>query len=150
MSQGNVELVRSLIPPPEVDLALIARDEATQAIFRQAFGALFTPDFECGWPGSPTTYRGLEGLRELWNDWLEPWQSYHTEVDELIDLGDRVLALVRDYGRRSGVDGEMHAVGASLWTLREGKVARVHFYPDRAQALEVVGLQQDHERPLRD
>jgi hypothetical protein len=39
-------------------------------------------------PGSPaTTYVGLDGFRATWRDWLAPWASYRTEIEELIDVG---------------------------------------------------------------
>jgi ketosteroid isomerase-like protein len=50
--------------------------------------------------------------------------------------------LVRDYGRRAGMSAEISVLGAAVWTVRDGKIARVRFYPDRAEALQAVGLQE--------
>jgi hypothetical protein len=38
--------------------------------------------------------------------------------------------------------GEMHAKGANLFHLRDGKVIRLVFYRDRERALEAVGLRE--------
>ena len=33
-------------------------------------------------------------------------------------------------------------IAAAVWTVRDGKVARVEFYTDRAAALEAIGLEE--------
>ena len=90
--------------------------------------------------GQARTYPGLEGLRRNWLDWLEPWATYRSSIDELIDAGDRVVLLLRDHGRREGMEEEVELIGASVCTIREGKLARWEDYPDRADALEAAGL----------
>jgi ketosteroid isomerase-like protein len=35
---------------------------------------------------------------------------------------------------------EVSVVSAAVWTVRDGKVARVAFYLNRSEALEAVGL----------
>jgi hypothetical protein len=91
-------------------------------------------------PGTTRRYVGLEGFRQNWLDWLEPWVTYRSTIDEVIDLGDRVMLLIRDYGRREGMDAEVEMMGAAIWTIREGKVARIEFHNDRANALKAAGL----------
>ena len=65
MSQENVEIVRALIPPPEVDVAALIRDDA---LFKQTASALsdvIDPDIEAvaAWQGgSRTTYVGIEAV----------------------------------------------------------------------------------------
>jgi ketosteroid isomerase-like protein len=60
----------------------------------------------------------------------------------MIDAGDDVVVLVRDYGRRAGMAVEVSMVGASIWTVRDGKIAKAAFYPNRSDALEAVGLSE--------
>ena len=148
MSRENVELVTGLQPAPEADIAALFREEASRAALREAVAPLFHPDFEAETAsglqasGLKTSYRGLDGLTELWLDWLEPWESYRTEIEEAIDLGDQVLLLVRDYGRRQGMESEVSLLGAALWTIADGKITRAVFYGERAEALEAVGLRE--------
>ena len=59
-----------------------------------------------------------------------------------IDLGDDVLLLVSDYGRRVDMDSEVRLFGAAIWTVTDGKIARAAFYSDRAAALEAAGLSE--------
>lgn len=55
-------------------------------------------------------------------------------------MGDRVLVITDDYGRRPGMSVEVHLRGAAVWTVRQGKVVGADFYARREQALEAVGL----------
>jgi ketosteroid isomerase-like protein len=92
-------------------------------------------------PGAePARYTGLDGLRTGWLDWMEPWASYRSNVEELIDLGDSVVVLVRDYGRRDPDAPEIEQIGGAIWTVRDGKIARVEFYARRDEALAGAGL----------
>jgi ketosteroid isomerase-like protein len=141
MSQENVELVRALIPSPETDVASLLRDDELFEATRQALAPLFHPDFEsvAVWQGGPI-YSGVDGFREMWLDWVQPWATYHIRVDEVIDAGDRVVVLVRDRGRRRDMDAEVELISGSVWTVRDSRVARVEFCGDRDEALETAGI----------
>jgi ketosteroid isomerase-like protein len=78
----------------------------------------------------------------MWLEWLAPWTSYRSEVEDSLDLGNRVVVLVRDYGRRTPDAPEIEQISAAVWTLDDGKVSDVAFYPDRAAALKAVGLEE--------
>jgi ketosteroid isomerase-like protein len=106
--------------------------------------SVYAPDFECIFVRDDVgraTYSGRDGLRAAWLDWLEPWASYRTELEDFIDAGEgRVVVLTRDYARREGMEAEVYFEGAPVWTVRNGKVARVEFYMNRAEGLAVAGL----------
>jgi ketosteroid isomerase-like protein len=142
MSQENVEMVKALLPPSGTDILPLIRDEEAFARLREALSPFLADDFQGAtvFPGLTRTFAGLEGFREAWLDWLEPWATYRSIIEELIDAGDRVVNLVRDYGRRKGMDEEVELVGAAIWTIRDGKVARYDAYVDRADALKAAGL----------
>ena len=144
MSRENVEIVRRIQPGPEVDLAAVLRDDSAFESFVEAVQPLFHSDFEAVVISSLQSDRhtGLRGLRAAWLDWLEGWNSYRVEVEELLDAGDDVVVAVRDYARRADMDTEVAQHGASIWTVREGKIARAAFYPDRMEALKAVGLRE--------
>jgi hypothetical protein len=138
MTQENVELVTALYPQPGADMAELVRNEGTFAAVSEAIGPLLTDDFHIVdvLPGVTRTYVGLEGFRQNWLDWLEPWATYRSTIDEAIDLGERVVLLIRDHARREEMDAEVEMMGAVIWTIREGKVARIEFHNDRAKALK--------------
>jgi ketosteroid isomerase-like protein len=137
--------VRSLHPQPDTDIAALFRDEDAFARVREVLGPFLTDDYESVmvWPAQSRAYVGLEGGRQNWVDWLEPWATYRTTIDELIDAGERVVVLLRDHERREDMDAEVEIIGAAIWTIRDGKVARIEHHSDRAQALEAAGLAQD-------
>jgi SnoaL-like domain len=143
MSKKNVDLVKALLPQPDTDISSLFRDEEASARMRDALSPLLTDDFESATvlAGETRTYAGPEGFRELWLDWLEPWATYRSITDEVIDVGERVVVLFRDYGRRQDMEAEIELIGAAIWTIRGGKVARIEHHSDRAQALEAAGLQ---------
>jgi hypothetical protein len=141
MSEANVELVRGLIPPPDVDVASLIRDESLFEQARAAFEPFVDPDVEAVamWLPAARTYVGINGFRRMWLDWLEPWATYYVRVDEMIDAGDRVVALIRDRARRHDVDAEVEISAGSVWTIRNQRVVKVEFRT-REDALEAAGL----------
>jgi ketosteroid isomerase-like protein len=145
MSQEDVEIVRRLLSPFEQgDLVPSFRDEAISTSITTASAPFFTRDFECVFVRDDVgraAYSGLDGLRAAWLDWLLPWESYHAGVEDVIDVGDgRVLVLTNDHARPKGASAEVNFMGAPVWTVREGKVARIEFYWNRAHGLAAVGL----------
>jgi ketosteroid isomerase-like protein len=140
---SNVDLVQSLQPDPEVDFAQVFRDDDMWAALGEARGA-YHPEVESVRPGLPDgkTYTGLDGLRDMWLEWLAPWRSYRVEAEDVIDLGDRVLVLAHVFGRLEGSQAEVRNTVASVFTVRDGKIARVEFYLERAEALKAVGLEE--------
>jgi ketosteroid isomerase-like protein len=82
--------------------------------------------------GSQISGTGLEGMVEGWREWLEPYEAYVVETEDLEDLGGGdVLILVRVHARthRDGVTIE-HAP-AAVATIRDGRLARIRFYLER-------------------
>jgi len=143
MSQENVEIVRALIPPPDADLAPILREDSLFEATSEALGFVLHSELEsvAVWQGG-TAYAGVQGFREMWLDWLQPYVAYYTQVDEIIDAGDRVVVLVRDRARLSDTDYEVDLMAGSVWELREGRIVRVQFCANREQALEAAGLRE--------
>jgi ketosteroid isomerase-like protein len=147
MSHENVELAKALITE-DTDFAPLFRDEDAWSRVSEALSPLITDDFESvmAFPGLTRTHPGLEGFRKNWLDWLEPWATYRTTIEELIDLGDHVVALLRDRGRRHDMETEVELIGATTLTFREGRVARWGDYADRAEAFKAVGLSAEDAR----
>jgi ketosteroid isomerase-like protein len=87
-----------------------------------------------------SSYAGLPGLREFVAAWSEGFASDHVEIEEILDAGERVVAVVRHTGtgRASGITVEQQY--AMVWTLHGGRATRMDMYPTRADALKAVGL----------
>jgi ketosteroid isomerase-like protein len=143
VSAENVELIGSLFPDPDIDMIALFNDDSASSELMQTWAPLFDPDFVSvkHVPGAvPDTAQGLHGLRAGWLDWLAPWASYRAEIEEILDLGDRVLAVICDYARREPDAPEIALKSAVVWTLRDGRIVRAEFYTGgRAEALQAIG-----------
>jgi ketosteroid isomerase-like protein len=144
MSQENVEMVLSLYEAPDVDYAALVRDDDLWNEQAEALAPVFYADFECVMYafGSEKRYAGLDGLRAFLMEWTAPWVTYRIENERAIDLGEQVLLLNRDRGLREGSTQEVVGRIAAVFTIREGKIARLEAYTTRAEALEAVGLSE--------
>jgi ketosteroid isomerase-like protein len=139
---GAADLVRALLPSPEIDLARLVRDEEVFRATIEAAGGVIDPEVEATapWLGEGRCYRGLDGFRRMWLDWLEPWATYNVRVEGIVEEGDRVAVLIRDRGRPHDSSAEVELVAGSVWTVRNGKIARIEFYGTRADLFEATGI----------
>lgn len=86
-------------------------------------------------PGLPGRFVGPEGVARFSAEIAEAWETLQTDVEEVVDLGDRVVVLgrIRYAGRGSGI--ELDAVAAHLWTIENGVPVRLELIGDREEAL---------------
>lgn len=133
MSQRNVEIVQ----------VGYERFAATGELVVE----IVTPDFVWdmsnfrGWP-ERQIYEGTEGARTFLEEWMAAWDDWELEIDALHDAGDKVVALVRQRGRSKPAGTPVEMSFAQVWTLRDGKQARMDMYSDRTEALEAAGLSE--------
>lgn len=85
-------------------------------------------------------FRGRDEVRRFIEDQDAPFESTVAEIERLIPSGDQVVALVKVTRRMRGSTAEMEIRLAHLWTLRDGKFARVQSFAQRERALEAAGL----------
>lgn len=90
-------------------------------------------------------YRGHEGIRQYYRDWLPAWgDGFRFEPRELVDLGgSRLVALVDVVlrGQSSGI--EFAGRSAFLWTLDDqGRVRLEEQHADWEEALAAAGLRE--------
>lgn len=119
---------------------------AVDAINRADFDAVVdevTDDFEFDFSNSRGPMSGIYGREEIrgfLSSFFEAWESVVFEPVELIDLpDDRVLQVgpLRAQGQESGA--AVGARGATVWTIRDGKVAAIKLYQSKEEALEAAG-----------
>jgi hypothetical protein len=86
------------------------------------------------------TLAGREEVKAWLGRFLEAWAELDIEVTDMIESGDRVIALVRfrGLGRGSGVEVDS-GVDAHVWTVRNGKAVGVRLYQGTREALEGLG-----------
>jgi ketosteroid isomerase-like protein len=135
MSRGNVEVMRRMYD------AWIRNDPGVMEAFDPEIEV--HPDPEAHWVGVDKTYRGHEGLVEYMAAVYEAFEDYRPEVEEFLDVDDKVVTLAIEHGRGRGSGADVQAARtAHVWTMRDGKAIRLDLYLDRDRALEAVGLKQ--------
>ena len=128
MSKENVEIVRITYE------ALAQRDlDALEAVMREHVAPGF--EFESVLAGQ--VYRGAQGARDLAADLWET-VDYVPAVEEIIDFGDRVVAVLRISGRGAGSGVPVSQEVAIVYTFKEGKIVRGKSFTSRAEALEAA------------
>jgi ketosteroid isomerase-like protein len=87
--------------------------------------------------------RGRSEIRQMYEREAEAWDRQRIQPERLIDAGDRVVVIQREYqrGRSSGL--ELLIETAAVVDLRNGRVVRIQGYMDRAVALKPVGLSEE-------
>jgi hypothetical protein len=78
---------------------------------------------------------GPEGFREIWADWLEPWQSYRIYYDQVVERDDKVIMLVRLRGITKHGGVEMEHEAAAVFQFDGDEVSEMEFNLDREDAL---------------
>ena len=139
VSRENVDLVRRLY----AELASQgAGEQFEQRLTDDALSAFFDPRIE--WvppPQSPLaveTYRGFDGVRRYWGEFLSTWDEYGVEALKFDDAGDNVAVVVHIFGSTHGL--ELDETRSSLLTIRDGRVVRVQGFADADGARQAAGL----------
>jgi ketosteroid isomerase-like protein len=131
MSQENVDLVREGIRAMENgDLDTIVASASPEVEF-------VNPDYAL----EPGKRIGPEGLRAGLKGMLDAFDDLRVEVNRLIDLEERVVALgcFSGRGRGSGAQFAPQPFGL-IFTFHHGKLVRYEWYWTASDALEAVGL----------
>ena len=101
------------------------------------------PEAEWDWLFSRETFRGRDQLLRAATDWIETVDGWQLEVEDVIDAtGGRVVVVVRVVARGRGSGVPVYQQVFSVITIRDGKIARIHDYTERAPALEAAGLSE--------
>jgi ketosteroid isomerase-like protein len=133
MSQENVEIVRKM--------ANVFRSDPEAGL--QCLDAEAVMDWTASRAPYSGVYRGHAEIRRMWQATSEAWDEWTTEIREAIEL-DRetvvLVTLVRARGKGSGILVEAH--GASIWSLRDGKVTYAKLFQNKTEALAAVGLSE--------
>ena len=139
MSRQNVDLVRRLYSELASQGSV---EQFEQRLTDDALSAFLDPGIE--WvapPQSPLavdSYRGFDGVRQYWGEFLSTWDEYGIEVLKFDDAGDQIAVVVRIVGRTHGLD--VDETRSSLLTIREGRVVRVQGFTDPHGARQAAGL----------
>jgi ketosteroid isomerase-like protein len=89
-----------------------------------------------------TTYQGHEGAAVLLTEWFGAFDDLGVDVEELIDAGDSVVAVLRVHGHLRGSTQEVDMSETHVLTMHDEKVIEIREYQTKAEALNAVGLEE--------
>jgi ketosteroid isomerase-like protein len=134
MSRADVDFVRGGYE------ALARGDiETFTALSREHLG----PDFEFHLVWDGRVLRGFEGTMQWISDTRETWDDYSQEVEEIIELGDDIVVVLRISARGGGSGVPVAQELAVLWRFEDGKATEARSFTSREEALEAAGVAGD-------
>jgi len=93
-------------------------------------------------PGTPFsgTYSGFDAAVESMRDWMSAFEHFDAKPSDVIDAGEQVIVAWDESGTARGGSVELRETFYMLYTLREGKIVRLAWFADRADAFKAAGL----------
>jgi ketosteroid isomerase-like protein len=85
---------------------------------------------------------GREELTAILAEWLGTWEGWEQEVQEIRDLGERVLVIETQRGRGKGSGIAWEGRFGMLYAVARGRITRWTVYDDLPKALEAAGLSE--------
>lgn len=126
-------------------------ESANAAFVRRAYDLVNAGDFETlvqgfepGFEWHPdelapgqAARRTADDVKEAVDDFTGAFAEFRTEVEELIEEGDQVIAVVRHVGRVGG--GDVQRRETHLWTFADGRPRSLREFEERDAALAAAG-----------
>ena len=155
MSQENVEIVRRLYEDGEaayygrIEALHEANESGDFSEFMAATEEMIDPDFvlrppeDSPFPEAGTReWRGRKGFLRFVAGQAEGFDAMSLEPEEFIDAGDRVVVPLQFGGQARFTGLEVKFAVVHVVMLRDGKLARLDIFMNRAEALEAAGLSE--------
>jgi ketosteroid isomerase-like protein len=138
MSQANVEFIEGLFTAAES-----MDKQALLEILPDVIAQVADPGIE--WVEDPTradatVHRGHDGVLASWRQWLDQWDEYETEVEDVIDCGDDVFVSAREQGRGLASGATVSSRLYVVVTVRSQKITRWREFYDEDAARVAAGL----------
>jgi ketosteroid isomerase-like protein len=133
MTPGNAELISEYVSAYDRGgLDAWAEYWDPEITWRAAEGALD----DVGLMEGPTA------LRRYYEQWEETFDGMRVEIEEVIDVGDQVVAVIRGIGRMKGSDSEIDIRFAAVLRLRDRRIVSGREYFTKEEAL--VAAEEEH------
>jgi len=132
MSQENMEVVRREYA------AFATRDWV-------ALAELCHANVEYETWGPPGRLRGFREMTAYFDEWANVFGEFQVEAEEILEVGDQVVAVERQDARGLKGSEAPETVGytiACLISFKDGRISRVKEYATREEALEAAGLSE--------
>lgn len=139
-----VAIAKRLIPAEGNDFGGVARGGEAERAFRARIGPLLHEDFVSVWPGQDMEAgeaAGMEATMVALRRIGKVFERLVALPERYVDLGDRVLVLLRREGRT--LNGfEFSEEGAVVYVFEGALMVRMQLYAHREPALADTGLTQ--------
>jgi ketosteroid isomerase-like protein len=91
--------------------------------------------------GGGMVYRGREGWVEFMGSWIEDFEDWTFELEEIIEgPGDRVVAVITQRGIGKGSRVPVELRHSAVHDLKDGRVVRSQLFLDPKEAYAAAGL----------
>lgn len=85
-------------------------------------------------------YRGFAAIMEgVFARTAEDWDGFAVDMSDIVDGGDRVVAMGRYTGTSKATGKPMDVQAAHVWTVENGKVVRFQQYVDTLGTARAMG-----------
>lgn len=84
------------------------------------------------------TGHGKEGIKRLFDSYMEAFDALWLEPEEFIDAGDQIVVSLHQRIRGKGSGAEVMGRIAHVWTMSGGAALRLRIFRDKERALEVL------------
>lgn len=132
MNSTNVEIVRKIYRAFETgDMADFAGALAPDIVWNEAENYLYA---------DRNPYVGAQAIMEgVFARTADDFDGFAVRMDDLIDGGDRVVALGRYSGTSRATGAKLDAQAAHVWTLADGKVVQFQQHIDTLGTARTMG-----------
>lgn len=84
------------------------------------------------------TRHGKEGIKQLFDSYMEAFDAFRLEPEEFVDAGDQIVVSLQQRVRGKGSGAEVVGRIAHVWTMRDGTALRLRIFGDKESALEAL------------
>jgi uncharacterized protein len=116
-------------------------ERGVEAIFERLAPQFQVRDRESS-PDRETRY-GREGLKQLFDSYMEAFDAFRLEPEEFIDAGEQIVVSLHQLARGKGSGARVVSRIAHVWTMQEGSAVRLRIFADKETALEVLQAEGD-------
>jgi ketosteroid isomerase-like protein len=133
MSQRNIELVQE---------AMVAYFRDDQEALRELVTADVMVTTRPDQPDARTT-RGYEDFLEITRQWTEAWKDWSFDVLRISETGDFVIVDANQTGQGASSGVPIEGGVTFVYTIADGKIARLQMFASEDEARQAVGLTED-------
>jgi ketosteroid isomerase-like protein len=137
MGSGDMEVLRRMWE--DFSGPIEARHEERERFRELYWHPEITYEEDPRWPGSGT-YRGKAAVAEVFEGYVDIFGAGEITVEDLVDAGDRLVALIRFRVVSAGGDVPLDHVWGYVCEARNGRLVYLRAYWDPEDALADAGV----------